>query len=280
MARCGRMRFGKPHMQGNDSGFGAETDQCQDKEQAGLRMNLRPGGRECVEIQRAGLRSHQNKEEEQDHRPEMRGHQISPTGALNRFPLVFHCDQKKRSERHDFPRNQKQNGIARHHDHDHARRKYIEEGPVAAAAGIILWVAEIACSVDRRQSGQQKDRQQKERRQGIHFNIEAAVGNGPGKANGIRRRSGDQGRHRSRKTQYRPKHRASLSENGGRIRANGESAELPLRRPASPAIDVRIRVILRYSRAAIPAASLRNEASTRWASSRMVSREACWTTAA
>ena len=95
----------------------------------------------------------QREEAEQAERPRVGRDQIDPRGLPHLGALLLGADQEEGGERHQLPRDQEQDRVARQDDRHHRRRHDPPPQTQPAAVGAVLRVAPIARAVERSERG-------------------------------------------------------------------------------------------------------------------------------
>ena len=171
-----RMRFRQPHVKRHEAGLRSEADDSEEEQDACGR-----GGRraERDEIERPRGAPEQEKQREQERGADVRGDKIRPPRPAHVILVVFERHKEKGSQRHELPRHEKQRGVSRDHDHDHARNQRIEEEPRSPRGSPAAPCRHVLLPVDGGQGGKDEDRNQEEGRQQIDFNRQRAVRHAP-----------------------------------------------------------------------------------------------------
>ena len=140
MDGSGRVHLWQPYMQGRKPRLGSKTSQGQHKqgrEQAGASMAhlFKRAGKYRAALQgieRGVARGlpQQGKEGHQGHSAQMRGHKVNPRSIAYLAVAIIKINKKEGRQRHDFPRQHKQHGIAGGHDQGKANKQHMKKEPV------------------------------------------------------------------------------------------------------------------------------------------------------
>ena len=143
MAGRDRVRFRQPDMRRDDAGLCAKADQGQNEHGGTERLMVLQSSAISGEVGGSSNPTEQHEQNQQERRAQMRRREISPGGMSHRRLPVVENDQKERAQRHDFPRQKKQQTVMRGDHQRHARGQHVQMEPAcrrcepAAAAGKI-----------------------------------------------------------------------------------------------------------------------------------------------
>ena len=178
MGGGGGVGFGNPDVHGRQARLGPETQQPQQEERLGeFRMLL--GGKHA-EIRAAAHLPEQGKIGNEQHGAQMRRHQIDPRGIAHLALAMVEINEKEGSQRHHFPRNEEEYGVACRQHQGHAQNQQHIEQPVRRQiVRLVRHVAQQQSPVQGTDGPQPEDRQKKESRQRVQPQGQFAHGQPP-----------------------------------------------------------------------------------------------------
>ena len=138
----------------------------------------------------------------------MRRHKINPARLPHRFAFMLERHQEKRRQRHQFPRDQEQHGVARQQHQHHAQHQQAVEKPDRPKRTPSLPRPQIAHAINCRKRRKQKRRQKEPGRKRIQFDEEFAERHRPGKTQLLGRAAQQHLNRRNAAQHRRDDHRA------------------------------------------------------------------------
>ena len=157
---------GQPYVQGHEAGLEAEAHNGQHENRGG-EGGGEGGGRKRIEIRGAGGAVEEAEERHEADRSDVGGDQVNPGGAADGQFIVVRGDEEKRGDGHDFPDDEKENGIAREDDQDHGAREQAVEEAQAAAGGGIAGLLPVFRAINGAERGDHEDGDEEERGESV-----------------------------------------------------------------------------------------------------------------
>ncbi len=175
MARGGRVRERKPHVERDQAGLRPESEERE--QEHGIARMGRQRRRGAAEVRESGgrrARRHEQEGRHQQHQPPV-GHGQIPEAGLAGLPLIgFGQDQEVGGDRHQLPEEQERDDVVGERDETQGEQEEIQHGPEQAQGVSPLVDAGIGPAKERAGDGNDLHDHEEECAQAVEMQADAA----------------------------------------------------------------------------------------------------------